>query len=171
MNPNLPFPADEKLLKQMRSKLLFTGALGVKLPLALFAGLRLDHIDPYKCEVSLPYGWRSQNPFQSIYFAAQAMAAELSTGAPCMLAIESSPASVAMLVTGMKAEFGKKATMRSVFTCEDGLKVFEAIQHTIETGEAVRQEMVTTGRMLNGEEISQFTFEWSFKKRSKQGKK
>ena len=161
----LPYPVDEKMLGRMRSRALFTGAMGVKLPLALFAGLRIDQIDPYRCEVSLPFGWRTQNPFRSIYFAAQCMAAELSTGALAMLAIESAPDSVSMLVTGMSAEFGKKATERSVFTCENGLDVFKAIHHTMETGEGVRQKMVTTGRMRNGTEISQFTFEWSFKKR------
>jgi len=165
MSETLPYPVDEKILKRMRSRALFTGMLGVKLPLGLFAGLKIDKIDPYHCEVSLPYGWRTQNPFNSIYFAAQCMAAELSTGALAMLAIESAPDSVAMLVTNMSAEFGKKATERSVFTCDNGLDVFNAINHTIETGEGVRQKMVTTGRMLNGTEISQFTFEWSFKKR------
>lgn len=165
MSEMLPYPVDEKMLKQMRSRILFTGMLGVKLPLALFAGVKIDSIDPYRCEVSLPFGWRSQNPFRSIYFAAQCMAAEMSTGALAILAIKSAENSVAMLVTGMSAEFGKKATERSVFTCENGLDVFNAINHTIETGEGVRQKMVTTGRMLNGTEISQFTFEWSFKKR------
>ena len=165
MSETLPYPVDEKILKRMRSRALFTGMLGVKLPLGLFAGLKIDKIDPYHCEVSLPYGWRTQNPFNSIYFAAQCMAAELSTGALAMLAIESAPDSVAMLVTNMSSEFGKKATERSVFTCDNGLDVFNAINHTIETGEGVRQKMVTTGRMLNGTEISQFTFEWSFKKR------
>ena len=162
---NLPYVVDEKLLRRMRSRALVSGALGIKLPLALFAGLRIDHIDPYRCEVSLPFGWRTQNPFRSIYFAAQCMAAELSTGALAMLAIESAPNSVSMLVTGMSAEFGKKATERSVFTCENGEDVFKAINHTLETGEGVRQKMITTGRMKNGTEISQFTFEWSFKKR------
>ena len=33
----------------------------------------------------LPGGWRTQNPFRSTYFAAQAMAAEMSTGAPAMM--------------------------------------------------------------------------------------
>ena len=162
----LPYPVDKKMLNRMRSRALFTGMLGVKLPLGLFAGLKLDHIDPYRCEVSLPFGWRTQNPFRSIYFAAQCMAAEMSTGALAMLAIESAPHSVSMLVTGMSAEFGKKATERSVFTCENGLDVFNAINHTIETGEGIRQKMITIGRMRNGTEISQFTFEWSFKKRT-----
>ena len=160
-----PFPADEKLIKQMRSRLGFGAYLGAKLPLGAFAGLRIDEFDAHKCAVSLPFGWRTQNPFQSIYFAAQCMAAELSTGALAMLAIQSSNESVAMLVTNMNASFGKKATKRSTFVCEDGINVFEAIDHTIKTGESVTLNMHTIGRMPNGEQISEFTFEWSFKKR------
>jgi hypothetical protein len=40
-----PFPADEKLIKQMRSRLGFGAYLGAKLPLAAFAGLRIDEFD------------------------------------------------------------------------------------------------------------------------------
>jgi len=162
-----PFPADEKLIKHMRSRFGFGAYLGAKLPLAAFAGLRIDTFDAGQCAVSLPYGWRTQNPFQSIYFAAQCMAAELSTGALAMLAIQSSSESVSMLVTNMNASFGKKATERSTFLCTDGIKVFEAIDHTIKTGEGVTVDMHTIGTMPNGDQISEFTFQWSFKKRSK----
>lgn len=163
----IPFFVDEKLIKQMRSRLGFGAYLGAKLPLAAFAGLRIDEFDANQCAVSLPFGWRTQNPFRSIYFAAQCMAAELSTGALAMLAIQSSQESVSMLVTNMEASFGKKATERSTFLCTDGLKVFEAIDHTIKTGEGVTVDMHTIGRMPNGDKISEFTFQWSFKKRSR----
>ena len=58
-----------------------------------------------------------------------------------MLAIQSSNESVSMLVTNMSASFGKKATERSTFLCVDGLQVFEAIDHTIKTGEGVTVDM------------------------------
>jgi hypothetical protein len=166
-NLNLPFPCNEKWLKRFRNRPLFTGVMGIKLPLALFAGLRMEEVSPEKCIVSLPYGWRSQNPFNSIYFAAQSMAAEMSTGVLGALGCESSPDSIAMLVTGLNAEFSKKANQRTYFTCLDGLTVFEAIHHTMETGEGVRVDLKTTGRMEDGTEVSQFNFQWSFKKRVK----
>ena len=160
-----PFPADEKMIKHMRSRLGFGAYLGAKLPLAAFAGLRIDTFDAGQCAVSLPYGWRTQNPFQSIYFAAQCMAAELSTGALAMLAIQSSNESVSMLVTNMNAVWQKP--LRAVPFSYNGIKVFEAIDHTIKTGEGVTVDMHTVGTMPNGEQVSEFTFQWSFKKRSK----
>jgi len=166
-NIRLPFPCDETWLKRFRNRPLFTTVMGIKLPLALFAGLRMEEVSPERCVISLPYGWRSQNPFQSIYFAAQSMAAEMSTGILGALACESSPDSIAMLVTGLQADFTKKANQRTYFTCTDGLKVFEAVHHTMQTGEGVCVDLKTTGRMKGGTEVSQFTFQWSFKKRLK----
>ena len=53
----------------------------------------------------LPGGWRTQNPFRSTYFAAQAMAAEMSTGAPAMVLVQAAPASVAMILREIQAVF------------------------------------------------------------------
>src|SRR4030081_1046026 len=105
---------------------LWTNPLGIramlwsKLPLAAFAGLRIVRLDETGAEVSLPAGWRTQNPFGSTYFAAQAMAAEMSTGAPALWFIEQSGARVSSLVTGLSAAFTRKATERTTFTFSDG---------------------------------------------------
>ncbi len=74
-----------------------------QLPLAAFAGLRLRSLDEGGCTVVLPGGWRTQNPFRSTYFAAQAMAAEMSTGAPALVLVQGSEAKVSLLVTEMRA--------------------------------------------------------------------
>jgi len=58
----------------------FRALLWSKLPLAAFAGLRVMRLDERGAEVKLPAGWKTQNPFGSTYFAAQAMA-EGKTGA------------------------------------------------------------------------------------------
>src|SRR2546422_11386295 len=96
-------------------KTVFTNPVGIravlwsKLPLAAFAGLRVRRLDEAGAEVSLPAGWKTQNPFGSTYFAAQAMAAEMSTGAPALWFIEKSGARISSLVTGISAKFTKKA--------------------------------------------------------------
>ena len=43
---------------------------GYVMPLAVVAGLRVDKVTTENAQVSLPYRWRNQNPFRSIYFAA-----------------------------------------------------------------------------------------------------
>ena len=137
-----------------------------KMPLGFFAGLKVEDISTEQCRTGLPYGWRTTNPFRSMYFAAQSMAAELSTGALAMLAVELAPKPVSMLITNLEAEFGKKATTWTTFTCEEGPKIFEAVAHTVATGEPVTARVETVGRMTDGVEVSRFHFTWSFKKRS-----
>lgn len=157
----------ERLRKRMLSALAMRLFLLTKLPLGFFAGLRVDVLERRRCQTSLPYGWRTTNPFRSMYFAAQSMAAELSTGALAMLAVESAPESVAMLITGLESEFGKKATRRTTFTCEDGDAIFAAVAETLRTGEPATVRAATVGRMPDGTEVSRFVFNWSFKKRSR----
>ncbi len=52
-----------------------------KLPSAWLCGVRVEKIDANHCETRVKHRWINQNPFNSLYFAVQAMAAELSTGA------------------------------------------------------------------------------------------
>ncbi|MEM8961899.1 MAG: DUF4442 domain-containing protein [Acidobacteriota bacterium] len=156
-----------KLTRQMTNRWLMRSYMLSKLPLGFFAGLRVDELDAARCTASVPYGWMTTNPFRSTYFAAQAMAAEMSTGALAMLAVRSAPASVAMLITGLEAEFGKKATDRAFFTCTGGDELFAAVARTVETGEAATATVTTIGKMADGTEVARFSFTWSFKRRSR----
>ena len=165
MNAPATFPIDEKLRKQISSRWQLPFYMGFKLPLGLFAGLRVDQLDTEKCLVSVPYGWRSQNPFRSIYFAAQSMAAEMSTGAIAMLATKSASKSVAMLITNMEAEFVKKANKRTTFTCTQGLEIFQSVEQAVQTGEPQKCTVETIGTMADGTIVSTFKFTWSFKAR------
>ena len=156
----------EKHARRMKNPFLMRFFLLWKLPLGFMAGLRVKHLDQNRCQTTVPYGWRTQNPFRSTYFAAQAMAAELSTGALAMAATDLAPASVAMLITGLDADFGKKATATTTFTCDGGEEIFAAVARTVESGEAETVTVETVGRMPDGTEVSRFTFTWSFKRRA-----
>lgn len=137
-----------------------------KLPLGFMAGLRVKELSRERCLTTVPYGWRTQNPFRSTYFAAQSMAAELSTGALTLLATSSAPRSVAMLIVGLDATFGKKATDTTTFTCEAGDTLFDAVRRTLDDGEPSTATVETVGRLPDGTEVSRFHFEWSFKRRA-----
>ena len=153
-------------------KTVFTHPLGSraamwwKLPLAAFAGLRVRRLDESGAEVSLPAGWKTQNPFGSTYFAAQAMAAEMSTGAPALWFIEQSGAKVSSLVTGLSARFTKKAVSEARFVFADGAAMRTAIDEAVRTGEPVTYAARSIGTQRDGTQVAEFTVEWSFKKRS-----
>jgi hypothetical protein len=156
----------ETMRKRMLSPFWIRLFLLTKLPLGFMAGLRVRQLDRDSCRTTVPYGWRTQNPFQSTYFAAQAMAAELSTGVLAMYAVQSAPASVALLITGMEARFIKKATSLATFTCEGGDALFAAVAETVRTGKPVTATVETVGTVKSGITVARFRFTWSFKKRS-----
>lgn len=157
--------ATARLRRRMLNPFLMRGYFLARLPLALVAGLRLRELSEKRCVATVPYGWRSTNPFRSTYFAALAMAAELSTGALAMAAVESAPRPVALLITGLTASFEKKATGLTTFTCAEGPRLFEAVDRTIATGEAAVVEVATIGIAPDGAVVARFTFTWSFKVR------
>lgn len=156
----------ERVRALFLSPLKVRGYFLAKLPLAWFAGLRVRSLTEARCEIVVPRGWRTQNPFRSTYFAAQTMGAELSTGALVMLAVNGADAPVSMLVSDMRATFEKKAVSDAVFTCEDGARAFAAVEETLRTGEGVTVELETVGRMADGTVVSRFSFTWSVKRKS-----
>ncbi|NUY81055.1 DUF4442 domain-containing protein [Flavobacterium sp. MAH-1] len=137
--------------------------LFVKLPSAFLCGVRVKSIDEAKCVTSVKFRWINQNPFNSMYFAVQAMAAELSTGALVINHINNSGKKVSMLVASNKAVFTKKAVGRITFTCNDGDKIRSAIQETIRTGEGVTCWMTSIAVNEKGEQVSVMDFEWTLK--------
>ena len=134
-----------------------------KLPSAFISGVRAKEIDANKCVVTVKHRWINQNPFNSMYFAVQAMAAELTTGALVMYHIKESGKKISMLVANNKGNFTKKATGRITFTCNDGHLIQDAVQKTIETGEGQTFWMKSIGINEKGEQVSEMDFEWSIR--------
>lgn len=140
--------------------------LSFKLPSAFLCGVRTKLIDDEKCRVTVKHRWINQNPFNSMFWAVQGMAAELTTGALVMSKIKASGKPISMLVASNNASFTKKATGRINFICTDGFKVDAAIKKTIETGEGQTIWMNSIGTNEEGIEVSNFNFEWTVKLRS-----
>ncbi len=145
-----------KLTAGTLNKFLF-----LKLPSAFLCGVRVRTLDSGICVVTVRHRWINQNPFNSMYFAVQAMAAELSTGALVMSEIQRSGKKISMLVASNKATFSKKATGQITFTCHDGRAIADAILEAIKTGEGVTCWMSSVGVNEKGEQVSVMDFEWT----------
>jgi len=137
--------------------------LFLKLPSAFWCGVRVIEIKPEKCVATVTHKWFNQNPFKSMYFAVQAMAAELTTGALVMYQIKKSGKSISMLVANNKGNFSKKATGKIIFTCTDGHLIEEAIFKTIATGEGQTIWLKSIGKDSKADQVSEMDFEWSVK--------
>ena len=134
-----------------------------KLPAAFICGVRVKQIDDNSCYVTVKQFWMNQNPFQSMYFAVQAMAAELSTGILVMNSIQDSGKKFSMLVISSNSSFTKKATGRISFICKNRELASKTIQEAMATGEAKTFWMKSIGTNENGEQVSEMDFEWSIK--------
>ncbi|SHG41995.1 DUF4442 domain-containing protein [Winogradskyella jejuensis] len=134
-----------------------------KLPAAYFTGVRTTYLDDTKCTVSVKHRWINQNPFNSMFWAVQGMAAELTTGALVMKKIRESGERVSMLVANNNASFTKKATGRITFECVEGHKIDEAIKNAIATKEGQTVWLNAKGVNADGIEVSDFNFEWTLK--------
>ena len=132
-----------------------------KLPAAWWCGVRLKHLDKKKAVVTVKHGWRNQNPFNSMFWAVQGMAAELATGAMVIDQIEDCGHKISMLVANNNANFSKKAIGRITFTCEDGHFIKDALDKTIATGEGQTIWMKSVGVNEDGITVSTFNFEWT----------
>lgn len=152
----------EKFIQLTNRPLVMRLYLFWKLPMAWFAGIGVQYCDEQKSTVRLPYGWRSQNPFRSTYFAAQCAAAELSTGLLALAHLQDRPA-VSMLVTKIEAEYFKKASSTLLFTCEDGAALSATIEKAIQSGNAQVFKARSNGCTADGTLAATMQVTWSFK--------
>lgn len=135
----------------------------LKLPAAYFCGVRTKSLSDTTCVVSVTHRWINQNPFNSMFWAVQGMAAELTTGALVMSKVKSTGKKMSMLVTNNEGKFTKKATGRIQFECNQGKTIDDAIAKAIETGEGQTIVLNSKGVNKEGIQVSHFNFEWSIK--------
>ena len=135
----------------------------VKLPLAYLGGVRVRTITDTEVVVTIKHRWMNQNPFDSMFWASQGMAAEMPTGVLVMKAIKDSNRKVSMLVTSQEAQFFKKATGSITFSCKGGNEIREAIDKSIKTGEGQVIVLTSEGKNKDGVVVSTFQFHWSLR--------
>tara|TARA_E500000075_G_scaffold6526_1_gene5268 strand:+ start:176 stop:634 length:459 start_codon:yes stop_codon:yes gene_type:complete len=137
----------------------------LKLPAAWLSGVRLTLINDFKCEVKVRFKWINQNPYRSMFWAVQGMAAELTTGMLLTKTIQDLNTNISMLLVGNKSNFHKKAVGKITFTCEEGDKAKKLISSTIQNT-ASKAWFKAKGYDETGDLVSEFDFEWSCKKRN-----
>jgi hypothetical protein len=163
LNYNIMKPMFSQFRQQILNPLKFRIFMFQRLPAAFFAGLRVRIFDEEKAVVTVKYKWFTQNPFRSMYFAVQSMAAEMSTGLLASGHIYKHNPAVSMLVVGLEAKFIKKATDTVSFTCNDGEAIRKIIEETIAAGEPRTISCRAEGTNIAGEVVSEFFVTWSFR--------
>ena len=131
--------------------------------MAYIAGIRVKGLSDSKAITTVKFGWLTQNPFRSMYFACQAMAAEMSTGLLVLNAIYNSPPSISMLIVQNKATYFKKAIGKITFTCNDGNHITEIIAKVKQGEEGITTDLKSVGVDEQGDIVAEFIFTWSLK--------
>ena len=148
------------------NQLKYTFFLFFQLPSAFFCGVRLKYLDSFKSIVSINHSWFNKNPFKSIFWAAQGMAAELTTGSLIKNAIKVSGVNVSYLVVDNKSSFYKKATGKIIFECIQGKELQDLFNSFDKDNNKAIIELKSIGTDSNNIKVSEFSFTWSLKVRS-----
>lgn len=159
-------PYFNQFSKLISNPIKFRFFLFQQLPAAFFAGLRIAQFDAESCTVKIRYSWFSKNPFKSIYFAVEAMAAEMCSGMLAFGQVYKRNPKISMLVVKMEVNFIKKATGTVLFSCEDGAAIQAAIGKAIQTGEGQTIVCLSKGKNSANETVAEFFITWSFKAKS-----
>lgn len=134
-----------------------------KLPSVWWCGIRVKSVNEKSCLIGVKHRWINQNPFKSMFWAAQGMAAEMATGVLVMRGIENIGKKVSMLVINQRGNFTKKATGKIRFECHHGGLVANALEESNKTGEGRVITMKAEGFNTEGVSVCNFHFEWSLK--------
>ena len=159
--------ANTKFQSLVNNSFLFRIYLLKSLPMAFIAGVRVKELSDAKAITTVKFGWLTQNPFRSMYFACQAMAAEMSTGLLVMNAIYNSTPAVSMLIVKNQTTYLKKAVGKITFTCNDGNHIAEIITKVKQGGEGITTDLKSIGIDEQGDTVAEFIFTWSLKAKVK----
>ena len=131
------------------------------LPSAWWSGVRVEKITSVTCDVKVHLSWINKNPFNSMFWAIQGMAAELSTSVLIMQEAKDLEIKISMLVINNKANFTKKAKGELVFSCRPSDSIKNTFQKLLETKNPQKLWLQSRGTDEQGDTVSTFDFEWT----------
>lgn len=142
--------------------------LGLRIPVLLFLGPRVEELDDGGCAVSIPLSYRAKNHLGSMYFGALCAGADLAAGLNAAALIYRRHRRVKLVFAGVQAEFLKRADGDVVFRTRQGREVREAVERTEATGERVTipvEVVATVPRKYGEEPVARFTMGLSLKRK------
>ena len=149
------------------NKAKFDHILKTQLPIAWIAGVRFGHYDNNTFSTYVEFDFLNQNPFGSMFWAVEGMAAEFCGGMMLLEKIEATGKSFSTLVVKNEVVFTKKAIGKITFTCNQGALIEQELKTAIETNEPRTFTLTSIGIDEAGDQVANFAFTWSIKMRNK----
>ena len=137
-----------------------------KLPAAWWCGVRVQSLSATQCSTRVRLRWINQNPFKSLFWAVQGMAAEIATGILLLSKTRAQNLNLSSLVVANEAVFHKKAVGKITFVCSEGPeidKLVDALQSE-QTPQTIW--LKAQGKDEANNLVAEFKFKWSLKRRT-----
>ncbi len=149
--------------------------LGLRIPMILFTGPRVQRLDADGCDVLIPLGWRTRNQLiGAMYFGALCVGADLAGGLPAAKLMTARYPRMRLVFGELRAEFLKRADGDVLFRNRDGVRIVEAVERAAATGERVTipLEVLAYVREKYGDEpVCRFSMTLSLKMAGAAGEK
>lgn len=143
----------------------FEQLLRNQIPIAWIAGVRFESYHGETFKTCVRHDFLNQNPFGSIFWAVEGMAAEFAGGMMLTDKINATGKSIATLVVKNETIFTKKARGKIVFSCNEGTKIDQEIQKAIDTNTPSVFDLKSIGTDEEDDVVAEFVFTWSIKLR------
>lgn len=122
----------------------------------LYTGAKITEFTDDHVAIEIPFHRRNRNHLNSMYFGTLCVGADLAGGFLAMKLIrEMTNGKGSLVFKDFKADFVKRAEGATVFVCQDGQKIRQALQEAQQTGERVSipVEVLATVPKKNPEEV------------------
>lgn len=144
----------EVSLKSMKRKLFLLGL--VKIPMIGYVKPRLIQLDEREAAVRIRLRRRTKNHLNSMYFGALAVGADVAAGLHAFYFADKMGKKVSFAFKGMNAEFLMRAESTIVFVSEDGAKVSDAMQRSLQQDERVNEPINVIAKNDKDEVVARF---------------
>lgn len=144
----------EVSLKSMKRKLFLLGL--VKIPMIGYVKPRLIQLDEREAAVRIRLRRRTKNHLNSMYFGALAVGADVAAGLHAFYFADKMGKKVSFAFKGMNAEFLMRAESTIVFVSEDGAKVSDAMQRSLQQDERVNEPINVIAKNNKDEVVARF---------------
>ncbi len=156
----------QKLSPVTQANLMLRVFAWTKVPMIFWTGAKIIEISDDRCVVRMPFRRRNRNHLGSLYFGVLMVGADVSGGLLAFRMAHMSGRKVSFAFKDVQAQFLKRAEGETVFRCDDGATISQALEKTFRTGERINQTVsvtATTPSKFGDEPVATFELTLSVK--------
>lgn len=104
-----------------------------KVPMLFFMSPIVKELDHKRASISIGLRYRTKNHFNSMYMGVLVAGADLACGLLALEIIRSREKKLSIIFKDISATFFKRAEARTIFVCDEGKRISQAIDEAIMT--------------------------------------